>query len=519
MTLKDDQDKMADEAREAPQRAKDQLFRLMAEQLKDYALVLLDPKGEIVSWNSGAELMTRYRADEVRGRHFSVLHPKEEIRSGAPQRELAIASSLGSVELQGWRLRKDGSRFWAVITLNSLQGAAGDFAGYALILHDNTERRASEEATVKSRNMLERLFESAPDAIVVVDGGGVIRKVNQQAEVIFGYMREELVGQRIELLIPKRFHKRHRQHLRNFFADPRARKMGIGLELYGRHKNGAEIPVDIMLNPIEAQETTWVFAVVRDITVQKQGEAKILELNLALRSQLEQLAATNRELESFSYSVSHDLRAPLRHIIGFVDLLNAKAGPALDEKSLHYLEVISGAATKMGLLIDDLLAFSRMGRSEMMRGWVNLGLLVREIVGDLQADLQEREIEWDIAPLPVVLGDASMLRQVLINLIGNAAKFTRSRPEAKITIGAVDRENETEIFVKDNGVGFDETYAGKLFGLFQRLHANEEFEGTGVGLAIVQRIVFRHGGRVWAEGSVDNGACFWFSLPKEVPPS
>ncbi len=519
MKDKDHMEMKAAGSPEASTPERDQLFRLMANQVRDYALILLDAKGEIATWNSGAQRITRYQPDEILGRHYSLLHPKEEVKSGAPQRELTVAGSLGSLELQGWRLRKDGSRFWASIALTALKDDTGGIQGYSLILHDNTERRASEEAMTKSRNMLERLFETAPDAVVVVDGGGVIRKVNQQAEVIFGYMREEMLGQRIELLIPKRFHKRHRQHLRNYFGDPRARKMGIGLELYGRHKNGAEIPVDIMLNPIAAQDATWVFAVIRDITLQKQGEAKILELNLTLRNQLDQLAATNRELESFSYSVSHDLRAPLRHIIGFVDLLNAKGGTSLDDKSRHYLDVISGAATRMGMLIDDLLAFSRMGRSDMMKGWVDLGLLVREIVADQQADMQDRKIEWDVSALPVVLGDAAMLRQVLINLIGNAVKFTRGREVARIAVGSVELEDETDIFVKDNGVGFDEAYANKLFGLFQRLHANEEFEGTGVGLAIVQRIVLRHGGRVWAEGTVDGGASFWFSLPKTLPPS
>lgn len=506
-----------------PQQARqpkgDQAFRLMVEQVKDYALALLDPQGNIQSWNAGAEQITRYREDEIIGRNFSLFHPKEELKSGTPQRELDIARSLGSLELQGWRLRKDGSRFWGAITLNALFESSGALTGFVLIVHDNTERRSVEEALLKSRNMLERLFETAPDAIVVVDGNGVIRKVNQQAEITFGYMREEMLGQRIEQLIPERYHKRHRQHRRNYFTDPRARKMGIGLELYGHNKDGREIPVDIMLNPIETPDGTWVFAVVRDITAQKQGEAKILELNLALRNQLDQLAATNRELESFSYSVSHDLRAPLRHIIGFVDLLNGRAETALDEKSRHYLDVISDAAKKMGILIDDLLAFSRMGRSEMLKGWVDLGLLVREIVTDLEVDAKQREIEWDVAPLPVVLGDSAMLRQVLVNLIGNAVKFSRSRERAKIEIGMVEREHEIEIYVRDNGVGFDETYAGKLFGLFQRLHANEEFEGTGVGLAIVQRIIMRHGGRVWAEGAVNEGATFWFSLPREFRPA
>ena len=520
MTVKDDTTGVtASRSRQAQQPKGDEPFRLMVDQIKDYALSMLDPQGHILSWNAGAEKINRYRADEIIGRHYSVLHPNEEAKSGAPQRELEAARSLGSLELQGWRLRKDGSRFWAAITINALVDPSGENAGYALIMRDQTEKRGAEEALLKSRNMLERLFETAPDAVVVVDGNGVIRKVNQQTEIIFGYMREELIGQRIEHLIPERFHKRHRQHRRNYFADPRARKMGIGLELYGRHQDGREIPVDIMLNPIETNEGPWVFAVVRDITSQKQGEAKILELNLALRTQLDQLAATNRELEAFSYSVSHDLRAPLRHIIGFVDLLNAKSQAALDEKSRHYLDVISEAAKKMGVLIDDLLAFSRMGRSEMMRGWVDLDLLVKEITNDLQADVKGREISWEIAPLPVVLGDSAMLRQVLVNLIGNAVKFSRSRPQARIEIGAIEGEHETEVYVRDNGVGFDAAYANKLFGLFQRLHANEEFEGTGVGLAIVQRIVLRHGGKVWAEGIVDGGATFWFSLPKVATPA
>jgi len=516
MTTRDDSSSRTARGPEQAQQLKgDQPFRLMVEQVKDYALAMLDPHGNIQSWNAGAEQITKYRADEVIGRNFALFHSKEELRSGAPQRELDIARSMGSLELQGWRLRKDGSRFWAAITLNALFESSGTLTGFVLIARDNTERRAAEEAVMKSRNMLERLFETSPDAIVVVDGNGVVRKVNQQAEITFGYMREEMLGQRIEQLIPERYHKRHRQHRRNYFADPRARKMGIGLELYGRNKDGREIPVDIMLNPIETPDGTWVFAVIRDITTQKQGEAKILELNLALRNQVEQLAATNRELESFSYSVSHDLRAPLRHIIGFVDLLNGRATTMLDEKSRHYLGVITDAAQKMGVLIDDLLAFSRMGRSEMLKGWVDLGLLVKEIVSDVEVDAKQREIEWKVEALPVVLGDSAMLRQVLINLIGNAVKFSRSRERARIEVGAVEREHEIDVFVRDNGVGFDEAYAGKLFGLFQRLHANEEFEGTGVGLAIVQRIITRHGGKVWAEGSVDGGATFWFSLPKE----
>jgi signal transduction histidine kinase len=247
----------------------------------------------------------------------------------------------------------------------------------------------------------------------------------------------------------------------------------------------------------------------------RRAEKKIEELNQELQLHLRQLEDANKELEAFSYSVSHDLRAPLRHITGFVELLNKRDAAVLDEKSRHYLQVISESAQKMGVLIDDLLSFSRMGRAEMMRTKVDMSRIVEEIIAQVTEETKGREIAWEVAPLPVVEGDAAMLRLVMMNYIVNALKFTRPIPEARIGIGAVtDRPDETLFYVRDNGVGFDSKYVNKLFGLFQRLHGTEEFEGTGVGLANVRRIIHRHGGRTWAEGEVGGGATFWFSLPK-----
>jgi light-regulated signal transduction histidine kinase (bacteriophytochrome) len=222
----------------------------------------------------------------------------------------------------------------------------------------------------------------------------------------------------------------------------------------------------------------------------------------------------NRELEGFAYSVSHDLRAPLRHIDGFIELLQKRMKTTIDDKSRHYMEMIADSARKMGTLIDDLLSFSRMGRKEMFTSQVDLNDLVQDVIHESKSEARGRNIQWKISPLPPVTGDRAMLRIVLVNLIANALKFTRSRNVTQIEIGyeRMD-ESETVVFIRDNGVGFDMKYADKLFGVFQRLHRQEDYEGTGIGLANVHRIIHRHGGRVWAEGKIDQGATFYFSLP------
>jgi len=385
-------------------------------------------------------------------------------------------------------------------------------------------RRQAEKEVMKSQEMFRGLFESSPDAIVLVDLAGRIDRINSQAEATFGYTRKELIGQRIEMLMPERFRSRHGAHLAAYFAAPRTRAMGAGLELYALHKDGSEFPVDIMLSALETAEGGHGMAVIRNISSRRQAAERIEKLNEELKERARQLEGANKELESFSYSVSHDLRAPLRHINGFVELLQKSPLFASDPNSQRQMNVIARAAKEMGRLIDDLLDFSRTGRAEMHSVKIDMREMIDHFIKERETECAGRKIVWEIKELPKVAGDPRLLRLVWMNLIDNALKYTRPREEAKIEIGCLGAAEggkpadpqEVVFYVRDNGVGFDMRYASKLFGVFQRLHKPEDFEGTGIGLANVQRIILRHGGRVWGEGEVGSGATFYFSLPTEL---
>jgi light-regulated signal transduction histidine kinase (bacteriophytochrome) len=253
----------------------------------------------------------------------------------------------------------------------------------------------------------------------------------------------------------------------------------------------------------------------KEVADRIRAEAQVKELNKDLARRAELLKAANEELEAFSSSVSHDLRNPLARVMGFATLLTDAAGPTLDQKNREYLEKISAAATQMAALIDDLLRLSHASQAELTWARVDLNQLLETVIAELEQEAKGRRIIWKRAPLPVVLGDASLLKQVFLNLVSNALKYTRPRDPAEIEIASLDRASEEHVFVvRDNGVGFDPQHATKLFGAFQRLHCQQEFEGTGIGLLNVRRIVLRHGGRVWAEGQIGQGASFYFSLPR-----
>ncbi|MFH1985274.1 MAG: ATP-binding protein [Pseudomonadota bacterium] len=374
--------------------------------------------------------------------------------------------------------------------------------------------RASEES-------YRGIFENAVEGVFRTSVEGQLLSANPAMARILAYdAPDELVASLSDVRRKLYVHPEDRDVLLGAILDQGTVN---GLEFQFRRKDKQTIWASINARLVRnnAGAPQFIEGFITDITERKRAEEEIRMLNQELEQRVlnrtAELETANKEMHAFTYTVSHDLRAPLRHIDGFLGLLEKKIRTALDEQSRQYMNTISGAANKMGLLIDDLLSFSRMGRHAMSTQPVALEPLVHNVIRELEPDAAGRDIDWRIGDLPAVRGDAALLRMVLDNLIANAVKFTRPRQQAQIEIGFLPGQDaETVIFVRDNGVGFDMAYADKLFGVFQRLHRAEEFEGTGIGLANVRRIIARHGGRVWAEGEVDKGATFYFSLPKPV---
>jgi PAS domain S-box-containing protein len=367
------------------------------------------------------------------------------------------------------------------------------------------------EKEVAERTQQASLLNLTHDSIFVRDMDFAITYWNRGAQELYGWTPEEATGKRsnelLHTIFPAPLDEIHVELLRA------GRWEG---ELTHTKADGNVVVVssrwslrrDDQQRPIAILETN------NDITERKRREQDISTLNEELGKRTAELEASNKELEAFAYSISHDLRAPLRHMSGFTQLLRKNAGSVLNEKSQRYVTMIMESAQRMGSLIDDLLAFSRIGRAETRHTSVSLEQLAQEAVTEIRQDTGGRDIVWRVGALPAVYGDRSMLRLAFVNLIANAVKFTRTRAQAEIEIGCTGDQspNQVVVFVRDNGVGFNMKYVNKLFGVFQRLHPAEAFEGTGIGLATVQRIVHRHGGRVWAEGLVDQGATFFFSL-------
>jgi PAS domain S-box-containing protein len=378
----------------------------------------------------------------------------------------------------------------------------------------DARQREAEEAGRASEERFRAVVQTAKDAIVSADCQGQIIFFNAGAEQIFGFAAGEVIGKPLTLLMPERYHDAHARGMRRFFSSEEKETAGKTVELAGQRKDGSEFPVELSLAEWRTGEGVFLTAIIRDITRRKKAEEEVIMLNEHLKHRTAQLEAVNKELQTFAYSVSHDLRAPLRAIKGFTMVLAEDHGDNLDAEGKDVLKRVDGATQRMTQLIDDLLSLSKVTRSEIHRAKVDMSALAETILAALQKEQPVRQVNVSIRPSLVVNADANLLRIALENLLRNAWKFTKKRSQAIIELGETQCQGESAYFVRDNGAGFDMAFADKLFAPFQRLHRASEFEGTGIGLATVQRIIGRHGGRLWAEAQPEKGATFYFSFPQ-----
>jgi PAS domain S-box-containing protein len=494
-------------------------------------VVATDPDGCIALFNRAACEALGYTAEEVIGRCDPTLfHDPDEVAASA----CALSEELGTPVAAGFEaliakarhggpvagqwlyVRRDGSRFPVQLVVTTVRDDGGALLGFMSIAQDISAQALLLARLRGSEQRLRSILDTAFDAYVAMDADGLVRDWNAQAEAMFGWRREEVLGRRLsELIIPARHRAAHHAGLRRYLATGEGPVLERRLELSALRRDGSEFPIEIAIWALRGEEHPSFHALIRDITERRRVEDDIRALNATLARQAEELMAANRELESFSYSISHDLRAPLRHMSGYAQMLREDAGGGLAPKLRDYLDGIVAGARHMGALIDDLLTFSRLSRQPLQRTAVDMQALVRQVLAeDLRAHNPQAKVE--VGPLPEAEGDPVLLRQVWINLLSNALKYSAPRgAQAHIEVLGERGDGRVCYRVRDNGVGFDMRYADKLFGVFQRLHPEEEFEGTGVGLAIVQRVIARHGGRVQAQAEPDRGAEFMIELPAE----
>jgi PAS domain S-box-containing protein len=479
-------------------RESEERYRMLLDGIEDYAIFMMDPRGQILSWNAGAERIKGYRADEIIGQNFSCFFPLEDIERGRPEEILRLTSAAGRHEEQGMRVRKDGSRFLASLTFTALHDQAGDLRGFSEFSHDRTE---SKESAAKYRGLLE----AAPDAMVVVNQAGVIVLVNVQAEKQFGYRRDELVGRKLTNIIPEGFAERLIADAARSTAEALAQQIGMGIELSGRRRDGTAFPIEIMLSPLQSAEGILVTAAIRNITARKKSEQELAVANQVLEE-------SNLELKQFAYIASHDLQTPLRSIAGFIQLLQQEYEGKLDEQAQDWILRTVGAVEHMQTLIRDLLSYSCVENRSKPFTQIPFLDIVNDALILLESSIHDSGGQVACDKLPIVMGDRSQLVQLMQNLIGNGLAYRSDKPP-HIHISAKRRGKDWLFSVSDNGIGIDPKHYEQIFEIFKRLHNQKDKPGTGIGLAVCRRVVNRHGGQIWVESDPGHGSTFHFTIP------
>ena len=482
----------------------ERVFRMLVEGVRDYAIFLLDLKGNVASWNPGAERIKGYSAAEIIGKHFSTFYPQVDTDAGKPEYELKVAGEVGRFEDEGWRLRKDGSRFWANVVITRVMDESGCLLGFGKITRDLTERRLAEQ---RYRSLIEGVTDYA---IYSLDVNGNLTSWNSGAQRIKGYNEFEILGRHFSTFYTPEDIARE---LPAYVLRTAAEAGHFEGEGWRVRKDGTRFWSSVVVTPMRSDQGELIgfSKITRDVTDRKklmdqiQKHAEELELRVAEREQ------TNAELEAFSYSVSHDLRAPLRAIEGFTNAFLEDYGESVPEEGREYLEEVTQAAGRMNRLVQDLLNFSKLSRIHLEMQPVEVARAVEQAVRQVSADAGHVRVE-DLGKLTVMAHEQTLI-QALTNLIGNAVKFRAPDREPEVRISAASLDGKVRISVADNGIGIAPEHQERIFQVFERLHGQEEYPGTGIGLAIVKRGIQRMSGQLGMESARGEGSTFWVELP------
>jgi PAS domain S-box-containing protein len=481
-------------------RESEERYRLLLDGIQNYAIFMMDPRGQILSWNAGAERIKGYSADQIIGHNFSCFFPPRDIERGRPAEILRMTAAGGRYEEQGMRVRKDGSQFLANVMFMALRDADGNLRGFSEFSHDLSE---SKESEARYRGLLE----AAPDAMVVVNVAGEIVLLNVRAEKEFGYSRDELIGQKVKNIIPEGFAERIIADGTRSAPEAVAQQIGTGIELIGRRRDGSEFPIELMLSPLQSAEGILVTAAIRDISVRKKSDEHLART-------VAELKRSNDELQQFAYVSSHDLQEPLRMVSSYTQLLAKRYKGRLDSDADEFIGFAVDGCNRMQGLIQDLLAYSRAGTNGKALCDVSGEDALQKALANLRITIEQSAAVVTHDSLPSVTADATQLTQVFQNLVGNAIKY-HGVEAPRVHVSAMKQAGNEWIFsVRDNGLGIDPQYFERIFILFQRLHGRDEFEGTGIGLAICKKMLERLGGRIWVESQPEKGSTFYFALPE-----